>query len=183
MYGNRMAAVWNLFQFAVWWQHFMICWSEVYPVWMWILRNNEMISARCEFNLSRWPTHVRLCLTNLAGAVNICSWKVGFVDCNRGCLGSFEHWGGHVLPCRLYPCIHRSKYTYWSLLQECDLSEVFKQFWYIFYIIANICFVCLTDPTFQECFLSPFSWYPSSRMVHVYNPLTTLDICSALQHT
>jgi len=165
----------------------MICWSEVYPVWMEILHNDEMISARCEFNLSRWPTSFRLRLTNVTRAVNILSWKVGFVDCNRGCLGIYplNTEGGYVHPCRLYRGIRRSKYTYWSLLQECDLSEVSKLFWYIYiyYIIANICFVCLTDPTFQECFLSPFSWYPSSRTVHVYNPLTTLDICSALQHT
>jgi hypothetical protein len=153
-----------------------------------VLHNNEMISACCEFNLSRWPSYFRLCLTNLTRAISIRSWKVGFVDCNRGCLGAYalNTEGGCVFPCRLcrlYRGIRRSKYTYWSLLPECDLSEVFKQFWYIFCIIANICFVCLTDPTFQECFLSPFSWYPSSRMVHVYNPLTTLDICSALQHT
>ena len=157
----------------------------MYPVGMGILHNNEMISARRDFKRSRWPTSFRLCLTSLTRTVNIPSWKVGFVACNRGCLGACPlntEWG-YVLPCRLYCGIRRSKCTYWSLLQECDLSEVSKQFWYIFYIIANICFVCLTDPTFQECFLSPFSWYPSSRMVHVYNPLTTLDICSALQHT
>lgn len=165
----------------------MIYCSEVYPVWMVTLHNNEMISACCDFNLLRWPTSFRLCLTNLTRAASIRSWKVGFVDCNRGCLGKYplNTEGGYVLPCRLYRATRGSKYTstYWFILQQCDLSEVLKQFWYIFCIIANICFVCLTDPTFQECFLSPFSWYPSSRKVHVYNPLTTLDIWSALQHT
>jgi len=124
----------------------MICWSEVHPVWMGVLRNNE-ISARCEFNLSRWPTSFRLCLTNLTRAISIRSWKVGFVVCNGGCLGAcpLDTEGDYVLPCRLYRGIRRSKYTstYWSLLQECDLSEVFKQFWYVLYNCKHL--FCMLD--------------------------------------